>query len=87
MDAQGSERLCASLRKRINGTVAEMRAVFTSFDPQLTGVLPAKTFEAACAALGVVLSAKEQAWVQHAAVVANGSGDVDWQVFCSAFQD
>eukprot|EP00878_Enallax_costatus_P035636 GHUV01039820.1.p1 GENE.GHUV01039820.1~~GHUV01039820.1.p1 ORF type:complete len:188 (+),score=77.77 GHUV01039820.1:629-1192(+) len=84
VDAQGTERLVANLRKRINGTLDEIRAVFTSFDPEGTGVLPAKKFQAACATLGVVLSAKEQEWVRQA--VSDGS-DVKWVAFCDAFRE
>lgn len=85
VDSQATERLVANLRKRINGTIDEIRAVFTSFDPEGTGLLPPKMFQAACATLGVVLSAKEQAWVQQA--VVDGSGNVRWHVFCDAFRE
>lgn len=83
MDAQATERLVLNLRKRINGTVADMRAVLESFDTANSGVLPAKSFQAACAALGVVLSPMEQAWVKRAAT--DMSGCVNWGVFCDAF--
>uniref|UniRef100_A0A383VS12 EF-hand domain-containing protein n=1 Tax=Tetradesmus obliquus TaxID=3088 RepID=A0A383VS12_TETOB len=87
VDAQATEKLVANLRKRIKGSVADMRSVFASFDTAATGVLPHKTFEAGCAALGVVLSAKEHAWVQQAAMTADGSGMVHWGVFCDAFRE
>jgi len=85
VDAQATERLVANLRKRINGSVADMRAVFESFDTASSGVVPSKTFQAACAALGVVLSPMEKAWVKSAA--ADASGHVRWCVFCDAFTD
>lgn len=85
VDAQGTERLAANLRKRINGTLEEIRAVFTSFDREGTGLLPAKKFQAACATLGVVLSTKEQDWVRQA--VSDGSGNVNWVAFCDAFDE
>lgn len=85
VDAQATERLVANLRERINGSVADMQAVFESFDTASSGVVPAKTFQAACAALGVVLSPMEKAWVKSAA--ADASGDVRWCVFCDAFAD
>jgi hypothetical protein len=87
VDAQATEKLVADLRKRIKGSVADMRAVFASFDTAATSVLPHKTLEAGCAALGVVLSAKEHAWVQQAAMAADGSGMVHWGVFCDAFRE
>jgi Ca2+-binding EF-hand superfamily protein len=85
VDAQATERLVANLRKRINGSIADMRAVFESFDNAGSGVLPAKAFTAACAALGVVLSPQEQAWVKRACTDATGS--VSWHAFCGAFAD
>lgn len=85
MDAQATERLVANLRKRINGSVADMRTVFESFDKASSGVLPPRAFQAACAALGVVLSPQEQAWVKHAATDA--SSGVSWHAFCDAFAD
>jgi hypothetical protein len=85
VDAQATERLVCNLHKRINGTVADMRAVFESFDKAGSGVLPAKAFQAACAAVGVVLSPHEQAWVKRAA--ADAAGAVKWTVFVDAFAD
>lgn len=86
VDAQATERLVANLRKRINGSVADMRAVFESFDSAGSGMLPDRQFKAACAALGVVLSAQEQAWVRRAATDA-ASGAVSWRAFCDSFAD
>lgn len=83
VDAQTTERLVANLRKRINGSVADMRAIFGSFEAPGgagAGALPPKAFTAGCAALGVVLSAKEQAWVAGLAP----AGAVDWRAFCDA---
>lgn len=87
VDAQATERLVANLRKRINGSLEDIRGVFTSLDLEDAGVLPAKTFQAACATLGVVLSSKEQAWVQQAVLTADGSGSMNWRVFCDAFRE
>lgn len=84
VDAQATERLAANLRKRINGSVADMRAVFESFDTAGSGALPARTFQAACAALGVVLSAMEQQWVKNTAADSS-TGAVNWKLFCDAF--
>lgn len=78
--------LVANLRKRINGSVADMRAVFASIDTAGSGLLPAKAFQAGCATLGVVLSAKEQAWVQQAATAADGIL-ISWAAFCDAFKE
>lgn len=75
----------ANLRKRINGSDSDMRAVFESFDTASSGVLPAKAFSAACAALGVVLSPQEMSWVKRAA--ADASGCVRWTTFCNSFAD
>lgn len=86
VDAQATERLVANLRKRINGSIADMRAVFESFDNAGSGVLPAKAFTAACAALGVVLSPQEQAWVKRACT-ADAYGSVSWHAFVGAFAD
>jgi Ca2+-binding EF-hand superfamily protein len=86
VDAQATERLVANLRKRINGSIADMHAVFKSFDSAGNGVLPAKAFTAACAALGVVLSPQEQAWVKRACT-ADAHGSVSWHAFCGAFVD
>lgn len=85
VDAQATERLVANLRKRINGSIDDMRAVFESFDKLGSGVLPAKAFQAACAALGVVLSLQEQALVKRAATDAYGA--VSWHSFVDAFAD
>eukprot|EP00879_Flechtneria_rotunda_P002409 GHRR01002605.1.p1 GENE.GHRR01002605.1~~GHRR01002605.1.p1 ORF type:complete len:356 (+),score=108.73 GHRR01002605.1:120-1187(+) len=85
VDAQNIQKLTANLRKRINGSVEDMRAVFASFDPEGNGQLPAKTFQAGCAALGVVLSPKEQAWIQRECTAADNK--VDWKAFCNAFSD
>ena len=82
MDAQSTSKLVANLRKCINGSVPEMEAVFASFDPAGSGLLPAKTFQAGCAALGVVLSPSEWTWVQRAATDA--SGMISWRQFCAA---
>jgi hypothetical protein len=84
VDAQATERLVANLRKRINGSIEDMRAVFGSFDKADSGVLPAKTFTAACAALGVVLSPQERAWVGRACA-ADTAGAASWRSFCGAF--
>ncbi|KAF8071076.1 elmoA [Scenedesmus sp. PABB004] len=62
VDAQATAALVANLRKRVNGGTADMVAVFQSFDADGSGLLPAKAFQAGCAALGVVLSPKEAAW-------------------------
>jgi len=51
------------------------------------GVLPPRKFEAGCAALGVVLSAKEHEWVGRAAAAGDGSAGVDYRAFCDAFRD
>lgn len=85
VDAQATERLVANLRKRVNGSIADMRAVFESFDSAGSGMLPDRAFKAACAALGVVLSAQEQAWVKRAATDAAGS--VSWEAFCDSFAE
>jgi hypothetical protein len=88
VDAQATQRLVANLRKRINGSVADMRAVFASLDAAGAGALPHKAFLAACAALGVVLSATELAWVQRtAADDAAAPGVVQWTAFCDAFDE
>lgn len=54
------------------------------------GVLPARKFEAGCAALGVVLSPKERAWVGAAAALGGGGyseeGEVDYHAFCDALE-
>jgi hypothetical protein len=86
-DAQATERLVANLRKRINGSMADMRVVFESFDAAGSGLLPYKAFQVACAALGVVLSPQEQAWVKaRAAAGADApAGCVKWGAFCEAF--
>eukprot|EP00775_Hariotina_reticulata_P006099 gene6099-6337_t len=83
VDAQAAEKLVSNLRSRIHGTVDEMRLVFASFDSTCAGALPEKLFQAGCAALGVVLSPKEQDWVQRTATSSNNM--VDWRIFCDAF--
>lgn len=84
VDAQATERLVANLRKRINGSIEDVRVAFGSFDTADSGVLPAKTFTAACAALGVVLAPQERAWVTRACT-ADAAGAVSWHSFCDAF--
>lgn len=44
------------------------------------GTLPPRTFDAACAALSVVLSAKEREWAARAAGAAGGA--TDYSAFC-----
>jgi hypothetical protein len=83
VDAQATEKLVSNLRLRIHGTVDEMRLVFASFDSVGAGVLPEKLFQAGCAALGAVLSPKEQEWVQRTATSSNSM--IDWRIFCDAF--
>lgn len=76
-----------NLRKRFNGTVAEMRAVFESFDDNKSGLLPMKDCHAGCAALGVVLSAAERDFVNKVALAKDGSNNVLYNDFCDYFRD
>ncbi|KAI8469618.1 MAG: flagellar associated protein [Monoraphidium minutum] len=86
VDAQTTAKLVGNLRKRVRGSATEMRAVFASFDQDGSGVLPERKFEAGCAALGVVLSAKEREWVARAAARDDGAV-VDYGAFCDALHE
>ncbi|GBF88223.1 flagellar associated protein [Raphidocelis subcapitata] len=83
-DATSTARLVAHLRARVRGGVDGMRAVFEGLDADGSGVLPARQFEAGCAALGVVLSAREREWAERAAGARDGSGATDYRAFCDA---
>jgi hypothetical protein len=50
-----------------------------------SGALPVRQFEAGCAALGVVLSAREREWAERAAgACGGGGGELDYRAFCDA---
>jgi hypothetical protein len=85
-DATATSALVAALRTRINaGSVDEMRHVFAAFDTSGSGLVPGRAFQAACAALGVVLSQKEATWV--ASIAGTPDGAVHWGTFCDALDN
>lgn len=85
-DVHATYKLASNLRKRIHGSVEDLRAVFDSFDQEKCGHLPERRFHAGCAALGVVLSCKEREWVGRVAAAADGSGAVNYGAFCDVLE-
>ena len=93
-DAQAAARLRARLRARVRGGAGELRAALAAFDATGAGALPPRAFDAGCAALGVVLSAREREWAEGVAAVARGGGGeggegggegaMDYGAFCDA---